>query len=155
MGCVISRNAELMDVVMKMAQARLSPPTFGQIGAEAAYQLPASYYSEVVSEYAGRRDALKDALADIPGVVCPDINGAFYAMVKLPVDSAEDFCRWMLEEFEYEGSTVMLAPGAGFYATPGQGKDQVRIAYVLNETELRSAMKCLAAGLRVYQEQGK
>ena len=154
-GCVISRNAELMDVVMKMAQARLSPPTFGQIGAEAAYQLPASYYSEVVSEYAGRRDALKDALADIPGVVCPDINGAFYAMVKLPVDSAEDFCRWMLEEFEYEGATVMLAPGAGFYATPGQGKDQVRIAYVLNETELRSAMKCLAAGLRAYQEQGK
>lgn len=154
-GCVISRNTELMDVIIKMAQARLSPPTFGQMGAEAAYQLPASYYTGVVSEYAGRRDALKAALAEIPGVVCPDINGAFYAMVKLPVDSAEDFCRWMLDEFEHEGKTVMLAPGAGFYATPGHGLDQVRIAYVLNKDELRSAMKCMAAALSAYQTRAK
>ncbi|MDG2186089.1 MAG: aminotransferase class I/II-fold pyridoxal phosphate-dependent enzyme, partial [Mariniblastus sp.] len=141
--------------IIKMAQARLSPPTFGQMGAEAAYQLPQSYYTGVVSEYAGRRDALKASLAEIPGVVCPDINGAFYAMVKLPVDSAEDFCRWMLEEFEHEGKTVMLAPGAGFYATPGQGVDQVRIAYVLNQEELRSAMKCMAAALSAYQAKAK
>ncbi len=154
-GCVISRNTELMKVIIKMAQARLSPPTFGQMGAEAAYQLPQSYYTGVVSEYAGRRDALKASLAEIPGVVCPDINGAFYAMVKLPVDSAEDFCRWMLDEFEHEGKTVMLAPGAGFYATPGQGVDQVRIAYVLNEEELRSAMKCMAAALSAYQAKAK
>ena len=150
-GCVISRNAELMGAIIKMAQARLSPPTFGQMGAEAAYQLPASYYTEVVDEYRGRRDALKQSLGEIPGVVCPDINGAFYAMVRLPVDSAEEFCHWMLDEFEHEGKTVMLAPGAGFYATPGLGVDQVRIAYVLNEEDLRSAMKCLAAGLVAYQ----
>jgi aspartate aminotransferase len=150
-GCVISRNTELMDVIMKMAQARLSPPTFGQMGAEAAYQLPASYYQEVVDEYRGRRDVLKESLAEIPGVVCPNINGAFYAMVQLPVESAEDFCHWLLDEFEHEGKTVMLAPGAGFYATPGLGADQVRIAYVLNQEDLRSAMACLAAGLKAYR----
>jgi len=150
-GCVISRNNELMDVIMKMAQARLSPPTFGQMGAEAAYQLPASYYEEVVDEYRGRRDVLKEALAEIPDVVCPNINGAFYAMVQLPVESAEDFCHWLLDEFEYEGKTVMLAPGAGFYATPGLGADQVRIAYVLKQEDLRSAMACLAAGLKAYR----
>ena len=150
-GCAISRNQELMDAVMKMAQARLSPPTFGQMGAEAAYQLPESYYTDVVKEYAGRRDVLKKALDEIPGVVCPDINGAFYAMVQLPVESADDFCRWMLDEFEHEGATVMLAPGAGFYATPGMGLNQVRIAYVLEEEELRAAVKCLAAALTAYQ----
>ena len=123
----------------------------GQMGAEAAYQLPASYYEEVVDEYRGRRDVLKEALAEIPGVVCPNINGAFYAMVQLPVESAEDFCHWLLDEFEYEGKTVMLAPGAGFYATPGLGADQVRIAYVLNQEDLRSAMACLAAGLKAYR----
>ena len=139
-----------MGLVLKMAQARLSPPSFGQIGAEAVYQLPQSYYDSVISEYAGRRDILKAALDKIEGVVCPKVNGAFYAMVRLPVEDSENFCRWMLEEFEYEGATVMMAPGAGFYATPGLGNDEVRIAYVLNGEDLSKAMKCLEEGLNAY-----
>jgi aspartate aminotransferase len=149
-GCVISRNQSLMDAVLRMAQARLSPPTFGQIGAEAVYQLPASYYTGVVEEYRARRDFLKSALDQMEGVVCPRVNGAFYAMVRLPVDDAEKFCQWMLERFEYEGGTVMMAPGEGFYATPGLGRDEVRIAYVLNQPDLQSAMRCLAEGLKAY-----
>jgi aspartate aminotransferase len=149
-GCIVSRNATLMDLVLKMAQARLSPPSFGQIGAEAVYKLPQSYYDSVIDEYASRRDILKAALDKIDGVVCPKVNGAFYAMVRLPVKDSEKFCRWMLEEFEHEGATVMMAPGAGFYATPGLGNDEVRIAYVLNGEDLAKAMKCLAEGLKAY-----
>ena len=149
-GCVISRNKALMQSVLKLSQARLSPPTYGQIGAEAVYQLPTSYYDSVVQEYAGRRDQLKASLDQIEGVVCPDINGAFYAMVRLPVEDTDDFCRWMLEEFEYEGATVMMAPGQGFYSTPGAGRDEVRIAYVLNQADLAAAMKCMEEGLKVY-----
>jgi aspartate aminotransferase len=149
-GCVISKNRDLMHSVLKLSQARLSPPTFGQIGAEAVYRLPASYYEGVVREYAERRNRLKSALDQMEDVVCPAVNGAFYAMVRLPVDDAEKFCRWMLEEFEFEGATVMLAPGEGFYATPGMGTDEVRIAYVLNTSDLDQAMKCLAAGLDAY-----
>ena len=149
-GCVISRNSELMDTVLKMAQARLSPPTLGQIGAVALYQLSPEYYQRVVSEYSRRRDVLKEKLDQIEGVVCPRINGAFYAMVRLPVQDSDDFCRWMLEEFEHDGATVMMAPGSGFYATPGCGKDEVRIAYVLNEDDLAQAVDCLAAGLQAY-----
>jgi aspartate aminotransferase len=143
-GCVISRNAELMDAILKMAQARLSPPTLGQLGAAAVYQLPPEYYEGVVGEYAKRRDLLKASLDR------PEINGAFYAMVRLPVADSEDFCRWMLEEFSHEGTTVMMAPGAGFYASPELGHDEVRIAYVLNEDDLESAMVCLAEGLKEY-----
>ena len=150
-GCVISRNAELMDAALKMAQARLSPPTLGQVGAVEMYKLPASYYEGVVAEYSQRRDALKASLDNIEGVVCPEINGAFYAMVELPVDDSEKFCRWLLEKFEHEGATVMMAPGGGFYATRGAGTNQVRIAYVLNETDLKAAMNCLEAGLKAYQ----
>ena len=149
-GCIVSRNRELMQLTLKMAQARLSPPTLGQIGATAVYQLPPSYYEGVVSEYAKRRDLLTSALSKIEGVVCPHINGAFYAMVRLPVDDSEVFCQWILEEFTHEGATVMMAPGAGFYATPGLGKDEVRIAYVLNVEDLEAAMNCLAAGLTAY-----
>lgn len=149
-GCVISRNKDLMQSVLKLSQARLSPPTYGQIGAEAVYQLPQSYYDSVVQEYAGRRDQLRESLEQIEGVVCPAVNGAFYAMVRLPVEDAEDFCRWMLEDFDYEGATVMMAPGQGFYSTPGAGRDEVRIAYVLNQTDLAAAMKCLDQGLQVY-----
>ena len=149
-GCVVSRNHELMQSILKLSQARLSPPTYGQIGAEAVYKLPSSYYEQVVAEYSGRRDQLKKSLDEIDGVVCPAVNGAFYAMVRLPVDSAERFCRWMLEEFEFEGATVMMAPGEGFYATSGLGVDEVRIAYVLNQSDLRAAMKCLEAGLDAY-----
>ncbi len=149
-GCVVSKNDELMQAVLKMAQARLSPPTFGQIGAEAVYDLPQSYYEGVVREYAARRDVLVSALREIEGVVCPDINGAFYAMVRLPIDNSEEFCHWLLAEFQYNGETVMLAPGPGFYATPSLGYDEVRIAYVLNQADLRSAMNCLAAGIKQY-----
>lgn len=149
-GCVISRNDELMSLVLKQAQARLSPPTLGQIGAAEVYKLPSSYYAEVATEYASRRDLLKAALDRMEGVVCPEINGAFYAMVHLPVDDAEKFCQWILEDFNHQGSTVMMAPGGGFYATPGLGQHEVRIAYVLNREDLSAAMDCLAMALQVY-----
>ena len=150
-GCVVSRNTGLMEAVLKMAQARLSPPTLGQLGAAAVYALPASFYQRVVDVYAARRDTLTRELEQIDGVHCPQINGAFYAMVRLPVDDAEDFCRWMLEEFQLDGATVMMAPGEGFYATQGMGRDEVRIAYVLNRDDLKQAVQCLAAGLHAYR----
>lgn len=153
-GCVVSRNANVMAAVMKYAQARLSPPTLGQIGAEAVYQLPASFYEGVVKEYVARRDLMLEKLAAIEGVVVPNVTGAFYAMVRLPIDDGERFCQWMLEEFSYEGATVMMAPGSGFYATEGRGKDEVRIAYVLNQEDLAKAMKCLEEGLKAYAEIG-
>ena len=149
-GCVISRNVELMELILRMGQARLSPPTYGQIGATAVYELPAEYYAKNIREYSARRDILKAALDQIDGVLCPLVNGAFYAMVRLPVDDSEDFCRWMLEDFNHEGATVMMAPGAGFYATEGLGHDEVRIAYVLNCDDLQAAMVCLEAGLARY-----
>jgi len=149
-GCLVTRNDEVYQTTLKMAQARLSPPTFGQLGAANVYDLPASFYEGVAKEYSARRDLLKSSLNKMEGVTCPDINGAFYAMVRLPVEDSEDFCRWMLESFEHEGNTVMMAPGAGFYATPGLGNNEVRIAYVLNETDLGKAMNCLAEGLKVY-----
>ena len=150
-GCIISKNQELLDIVMKMSQARLSPPTFGQIGAEAVYQLPQSFYDSVVGEYRARRDLVKSVIGTIDGAFCPEINGAFYAMVKLPVENTEHFCQWLLEEFTHEGATVMMAPGAGFYSSPGLGLDEVRIAYVLNQTDLAAAMECLKRGLEAYQ----
>lgn len=149
-GCVVSRNKALMDVVMKLAQARLSPPTFGQLGAAAVYQLPTSYYEGVVVEYSKRRDLLKQSLDAIDGVICPNVTGAFYAMVQLPVDDSEKFCQWILEEFTHDNATLMMAPAGGFYATPGLGKQQVRIAYVLNQQDLAAAMNCLAEALKVY-----
>ena len=140
-----------MELVLKMAQARLSPPTFGQLGATAVYQLGHDYYRPMIAEYQRRRNILKDSLDQMDGVFCPQIDGAFYAMVKLPVDDTDRFCQWMLESFEHEGATVMMAPGSGFYASSTMGHDQVRIAYVLNSTDLQSAMNCLAAGLEAYQ----
>lgn len=149
-GSIISRNDELMGMLLKLGQARLCPPAYGQIGATAVYRLPPEYYNENVREYAARRDVLQSSLDEMDGVLCPEVNGAFYAMVRLPVDDSEKFCRWMLEDFDHEGSTVMMAPGAGFYATEGLGTDQVRIAYVLNRGDLKAAMDCLAAGLKAY-----
>jgi len=151
-GNIVSKNAEFLGMVLKMAQARLSPPTFGQIGATAVYQLPASFYEGVNVEYQNRRDILLAALQEIPGVVCPKVNGAFYALVRLPVKDEDHFCQWMLEQFRFEGSTVMLAPGSGFYATPGLGRNEVRIAYVLNADDLKQAMLCLAKGLEAYPD---
>ncbi|MCL4163335.1 UNVERIFIED_CONTAM: hypothetical protein GTU68_064620, partial [Idotea baltica] len=149
-GCVISRNAGIMNSVLKLAQARLSPPTLGQIGATAVYTLPQSFYDKIVVEYVSRRDEMIRLLNQMEGVLCPQVNGAFYAMVRLPIDDSEKFCQWMLEEFEYEGATTMMAPGSGFYATPGLGQNEVRVAYVLNKLDLQKAMKCLEEGLKVY-----
>lgn len=149
-GCLVTRNQDLLDAVLKLAQARLSPPTYGQIGAEAVYQLGPEYYESVIGEYQQRRDILKTALDAIPGVTCPHVNGAFYAMVRLPVSDSDHFCQWILESFEHEGATVMMAPGSGFYATEGLGRDEVRIAYVLQSEDLKAAMACLAAALQAY-----
>ncbi|MEM7657492.1 MAG: pyridoxal phosphate-dependent aminotransferase [Bacteroidota bacterium] len=149
-GCVISRNHEVMAAVLKFAQARLSPPSLAQIGATALYQLDQSYYQEVNAEYAQRRDVLLEGLRAIPGVRVPQVNGAFYAMVELPIEDSSHFCQWMLESFSHEGATVMMAPGDGFYATEGRGKQEVRIAYVLKEADLKQAIATLAAGLAAY-----
>ncbi len=149
-GALISKNAEFMSAALKFGQARLSPPTFGQIAGEAALATPQSYFDNVIKEYVGRRDILIDALNKIDGVLCPKPKGAFYAIAKLPIDNADKFCQWLLEEFDYEGETVMLAPATGFYATKGLGQQEVRIAYVLNKEALTKAVKCLEEALKVY-----
>ncbi len=150
-GAFITRNQQVLDAAMKFAQARLSPPTFAQILGEAAVDLPANYFDEVHAEYTSRRDLLVKRLQAMPGVTCPLPGGAFYAMAKLPVDDCDKFCRWLLEEFSYNGATVMMAPAAGFYATPGKGKDEVRLAYVLNKDDINAAMDCLEAALKQYK----
>lgn len=149
-GAVISRNAALMAAVLKYAQARLCPPTLAQLGAVALYQLPASYYKESIAIYAARRDLLLELLNNIPGVYSPKVNGAFYVIARLPVEDAEHFCQWILSDFSHEDQTVMMAPAAGFYATDGLGKQEVRIAYVLQEKDLKKAMECLEVALEEY-----
>ncbi len=149
-GAVVTRNKELYNTMLKFAQARLSPPSFGQIAGEAALETPQSYFDEVITEYKKRRDITVELLSKIPGVVCPTPGGAFYTVVQLPVQDADEFCQWMLSDFEYENQTVMMAPASGFYATKGLGKNEVRIAYVLNEESLRKAMECLKVGLLAY-----
>jgi len=151
-GALLTKNKEVYASALKFAQARLSPPTFGQIAGEAALDTPQSYFDEVVKEYQHRRDVMINLLNQIPGVICPKPGGAFYAVAQLPVEDAEDFCIWMLSEFEYQNQTVMMAPGSGFYATPGLGKNQVRLAYVLNTDAITQAMECLVQGLKVYQQ---
>ena len=149
-GCMISKNKEVMATALKFAQARLSPPTFGQVAGEAALGTPKSYFDQVSSEYVQRRDLLIDGLNKIEGVVCPKPKGAFYCIAQLPVDNADKFAQWLLEEFDYEGKTLMVAPAAGFYSTPNTGTNQVRIAYVLNQDALAQAVKCLEKALEVY-----
>jgi aspartate aminotransferase len=149
-GCLVSKNSELMATALKFAQARLSPPTYEQIAAEAALATPPSYFEAVNAEYRARRDTLVSRLNAIPGVFCPTPRGAFYAVAELPVDDAEAFCRWMLEEFSFEGDTVMMAPAAGFYAARSLGKRQVRLAYVLKQAALERAMDVLEQGLAAY-----
>ena len=149
-GCLVSRNEEIIATSLKFAQARLSPPTFGQIAGEAALRTSKSYFEEVISEYVARRDVLIDGLNRIDGVICPEPKGAFYVMAQLPIDDADKFSQWLLEDFNLNGETVMLAPAAGFYATPNIGINQVRIAYVLNKRSLKSAVKILAEALKVY-----
>lgn len=150
-GAFISKNKKLISTALKYAQARLSPPTFGQIAGEAALQTPKSYFDNVTAEYVQRRNIVIEGLNAIEGVKCPNPGGAFYAVAELPVDNAEEFCQWLLEEFEYNNQTVMLAPAAGFYATKGLGKKEVRIAYVLNQEALKEALVCLKQALLVYE----
>jgi aspartate aminotransferase len=142
-----------MKTALKYAQARLSPPTFGQIAAEEALKTPENYFLEVTTEYVKRRDLVVDRLNRMQGVFCPNPSGAFYVMAQLPVDDCDKFCQWLLEEFSHENDTVMLAPGSGFYATEGRGKDEVRIAYVLNCDALDKAMNCLEKGIQQYREE--
>lgn len=149
-GALITKNTELMAAVLKFGQARLSPPTIDQIAAEAALETPESYFTDVVSEYVARRNIMVEGLNSIPGVYCPNPSGAFYCVAKFPVDDAEKFCQWLLESFEYKNQTVMMAPANGFYATPGAGKQEARIAYVLNQDSLRNAVECLREALKVY-----
>lgn len=149
-GALVTRNKTLLDSVMKFAQARLSPPSFAQIAAEAAVDLPVDYFDGIKAEYKSRRDLLVKRLNEIPGVFCPNPGGAFYAMAKLPIDDADKFCQWLLEDFSYEQQTVMLSPGTGFYATAGLGKQEVRFAYVLNLESIDKAMTTLSKALEVY-----
>ena len=149
-GALVTRNQAVIDTAMKFAQARLSPPSFAQILGEAATDLPADYFDATRSEYLKRRDTLVSRLNQMPGVFCPNPGGAFYAMASLPVDDTDKFCQWLLESFSYNNSTVMLAPAAGFYGTPGLGKKEVRLAYVLNSDDLNKAMDCLHQALRQY-----
>ena len=149
-GALISKNKEVMAAALRFAQARLSPPTLGQIAAEAAIETPESYFAEVHKEYISRRDFVVDSLNKMEGVFCPKPSGAFYCMAELPVDDADKFCQWLLESFAFNNQTVMLAPASGFYSVPELGKHQVRIAYVLNQESLKNAMSCLEESLKVY-----
>ncbi|MFA9210898.1 MAG: pyridoxal phosphate-dependent aminotransferase [Moraxellaceae bacterium] len=149
-GALVTKNKELMAAVLKFGQARLSPPTVDQIASEAALNTPQSYFDDVVAEYVERRNIMVDGLNNIPGVFCPKPSGAFYCVAKFPVDNAEKFCQWLLEDFEFEGQTVMMAPANGFYSTTGAGLQEARIAYVLNKESLHKAVICLEEALKVY-----
>lgn len=151
-GALITKNKSVLEAVMKLAQARLSPPSFAQIAAEAAIDLPADYFHETQEEYRLRRDLIVARLNAIPGVFCPNPGGAFYAIARLPINDSDQFCQWLLEDFAFDGKTIMLAPATGFYGTPGLGKDEVRLAYVLNKTDINTAMDCLEKALAIYPE---
>ena len=149
-GCMVSKNEEVMKTALKFAQARLSPPSFGQVAAEAAIDTPDEYFDTVLDEYYRRREVVVSSINSIEGAYCPNPKGAFYVVARLPIDDSDRFSQWLLEDFDYQGETVMFAPASGFYSTPGMGKDEVRISYVLNVEELKRAMKCLDEALKVY-----
>ncbi len=149
-GAMVTKNKEVISTALKFAQARLSPPSLGQILGEAALDTPNTYFKEVYKEYIERRDFMVEALNRMDGVVCPSPGGAFYTIAQLPVDDTDDFCRWLLSDFEWNNQTVMMAPASGFYSNPEAGKKQVRIAYVLNKSDLKNAMECLEQGLKKY-----
>jgi aspartate aminotransferase len=151
-GALVTKNKEVLNSVLKFAQARLSPPGFAQILAEAAVDLPLNYFDDIKAEYKKRRDTIVKRLNAMPGVFCPNPGGAFYAIAKLPVADADKFCQWLLESFEFNKQTLMLAPASGFYGTPGLGKQEVRLAYVLNTTDINAAMDCLEKALEAYNE---
>lgn len=149
-GRMITRNKELIDAAMKFAQARLSPPTFGQVAGEAALDCPQSYYDDIVNEYQSRRDVCIEGINNIEGAYCPTPKGAFYIVAHLPIDDSEKFCKWMLTDFNYNGKTVMMAPASGFYSTEGRGTQEVRISYCLKKEDLAEAMNILKEALKVY-----
>jgi aspartate aminotransferase len=149
-GALVTKNKEVISTALKFAQARLSPPALGQIAGEASIDTPDEYFKEVNREYTARRNYMVEALNKIPGVYCPKPKGAFYTVVKLPVDDTDKFAQWLLEEFEYKNQTVMVAPASGFYSTPGSGKNEVRIAYVLKIEDLKNAMETLREALKIY-----
>lgn len=149
-GCIVSKNKEVMATAMKFAQARLSPPTYAQIASEAALETPQNYFDDVISEYKERRDVLITALQKIDGVTVATPKGAFYCIAKLPVDNADKFAQWLLETYDFNGETVMVAPAAGFYSTPNVGLDEVRIAYVLKKEDLIKAVEILKEAINVY-----
>jgi Aspartate/tyrosine/aromatic aminotransferase len=149
-GAIVTKNKDVISTALKFAQARLSPPGLGQIVGEASIDTPDQYFKEVNIEYTARRNYMVEALNNIPGVYCPKPKGAFYTVVKLPVDDADQFAQWLLEEFEYKNQTVMVAPASGFYSTRGSGKNEVRIAYVLKIDDLKNAMEVLGEALKVY-----
>ena len=149
-GCIVSRNEEFIATAIKFAQARLSPPTYALLASEAALETPQSYFDDVIEEYVERRNTLISELQKIEGVQVANPKGAFYCVAQLPVADTDDFAQWMLEKFDLDGETVMVAPASGFYSTPGEGKNQVRIAYVLNKTDLKKSVAILAAALKQY-----
>ncbi len=149
-GAFVTKNIEVLNAAMKFAQARLSPPYYAQVLGEAAVDLPDNYFDTTKAEYKLRRDTIVQRLNAIKGVFCPNPGGAFYAMARLPIDDCDKFCQWLLESFSHEGATVMLAPATGFYSTPGRGKDEVRLAYVLNVDAINKAMDCLEKALEQY-----
>lgn len=149
-GCIISKNKEVMATAMKFAQARLSPPSFGQVASEAALETPQEYFDEVLAEYLDRRNIVVDMINKIPDAFCPNPKGAFYVVARLPIDDSDRFCQWLLEDYDFEQQTVMMAPASGFYSTEGSGKDEVRISYVLNTKDLAASMKVLEEALKVY-----
>ena len=151
-GCIVSKNKEVTDTILKFAQARLSPPTFSMIASEAALDTPQQYFTEVNTMYEERRDILLKGLSEIPGVKVNQPQGAFYCIAELPVDNAEEFAQWLLEDFDLDGETVMVAPAAGFYSTPGMGLNQIRVAYVLEKDKLIQAVAILKEGLKAYKE---
>ena len=149
-GCMVTKNKEVLETALKFAQARLSPPSLGQVAGEAALNSPKSYFTEVIDEYVNRRNLLIEELNKIDGITCPKPSGAFYCIAQLPIDDADKFAKWLLEEFSWNNKTVMVAPAQGFYSTPEIGKQQIRIAYVLNLEELQNAITVIEEALKIY-----
>ena len=149
-GCIVTKNKQILDAALRFGQARLCPPTMEQIAAMAAVDTPQEYMDNVLNEYQKRRDVVYEALSQLPGVIASKARGAFYSIVKLPIDDADNFCIWLLKDFHDNKETVMLAPANGFYATPGLGKDEVRLAFVLNVESMKRSMDILEKALRVY-----
>jgi len=151
-GCLVSKNKSVIDTVLKFAQARLSPPTYAQIASEAALETPQSYFDNVIEEYVGRRNTLIAELQKIEGIKVAKPKGAFYCIAELPVKNSDHFAQWLLEDFEIDNETIMVAPAAGFYSTPGVGLNQIRIAYVLNKESLIKAVNILKEALKIYKD---